>query len=268
MKKIIFLLMALLVAAISPPLYAATPGLIDIRFGGSNANTYVGAGVIGNAGDVWNLIPAKPVVDDLGTPTPVQLVYADGTGSSAAIFSYLTDVVVNSSMGTTGFKSTAQAELMRNYVYTSLSDLPSSAYDTMTITGLDKNKDYNLYVLSQTEKTKGNNYGNGQYLQMTVTGTTTYNLLQTAASDGSLDHFVAGQNYLSGVVRPDASGTLQIKYMSAIPNADSPKDRGAVNAMQLSPTPEPASMVLIGVGGVLMSAMKLRKKKASDSSVA
>jgi len=44
-------------------------------------------------------------------------------------------------------------------------------------------------------------------------------------------------------------------------------NNAAINGVQMA-TPEPASMLLIGVGGALMSASKLRKKKAAEKSIA
>ena len=42
---------------------------------------------------------------------------------------------------------------------------------------------------------------------------------------------------------------------------------GAPTRQVSAPTPEPASMLLLGVGGALLSARKLRKKKAAEGLV-
>ena len=266
MKKIIFLLMALLVAAISPPLYAATPGLIDIRIGGVYdpfssypQYNYTGPAYIGSAGDYWNNMPAGIVES-----SDVPLLFADKTTSGANLtFSYIGDALISELSKNNGFNGKLGAELMRSYIYTSA---PDSPFDEMTIKGLAKNTQYNLYVYTQSENTKTNLYGQGQVLNLTINGTEYLN--QTISSDGSKSTFQVGQNVLIKTVTTDNDGKLVIRYQSGVPSADDPANRAVINGFQVAATPEPESMVLIGIGGVLMSAMKLRKKKASDSSVA
>ena len=65
--------------------------------------------------------------------------------------------------------------------------------------------------------------------------------------------------------RADAGGNLTIEYSSAVAGKNA-----IVNGIQItnSAAPEPASMLLIGVGSVLISSMKLRKKNSADNSVA
>ena len=259
------MLAAALIGLSSVTSYAATPKLINIRFGGGNADpSFKGAGAIGMTGDFWNIAPALHPDGGIGTVADLNLLWADGTGSSSVLFSYISDAVVSAGYANTGFIADAEnKELMSNYVYTA----PGSPYDTITITNLNKNLDYNLYALSQTETTVGNAGGNGQWLELSVLGNSTYSIKQTAASNGTSGTFIPGQNVISGLVRPDASGNLTITYLSQVPGATAPVNRASLNALQLSPTPEPASMLLLGIGGALLSARKLRKKKAAESLV-
>jgi len=250
----------------------ATPGLINIQFGGGNALLYTGAGATGGVSDKWN----KPTAFPYGTYTvgeaPTSLIYADGTSAGPIQFSYTADVVHSAAPQLTGFGSTTYAELMRSYVSTSNTSATAGQYDQMDFSGLNAGQKYQIWVLTQTEDVVGNYYGNDQNMQIQFAD----NLLHptgphwqtTTNSNGLQSSFNLNQNYLTGYVTANTDGTIHMFYSS--PNAISlitSTNNAAINGVQMA-TPEPASMLLIGVGGALMSASKLRKKKAAEKSIA
>ena len=268
------MLAAALMGLSSVTSYAATTpttAYYDIRFGGL-ANSYSGEAVIGNPTDYWNIIPGSA-----GTTGPKILKDTKGVVSLASLtFSYTADGYKNATVDQTGFAPTKYAELMSNYIYSVATT--NNPFDTLTFSGLEASKDYGIYVLTQSElyTTKNgklipsNNSGDGQQLKLTINGT---DHVQSVVSDGAASSFIEGQNYLKFDAKTDASGKLVIKYSSAVPSASSPQNRAVLNGIQVgactpsAPTPEPASMLLLGVGGALLSARKLRKKKAAEGLV-
>jgi hypothetical protein len=253
MKKFRSLMLAAALMGLSSVTsYAATTAYYDIRFGGK-ADSYSGDAAIGNTGDYWNIMSTQKLADgSTGTKVPQILTDTKGKATLATLtFNYTADRFINNDTDETGFKKTKYAELMSNYIYSYLSDKPNSAFDTVTFSGLEASKDYGIYVLTQSER---GDEGDGQKLKLTINGT---DYVQSVASDGGASSFIEGQNYLKFDAKTDAFGKLAINYSSALPLAHSPMNRAVINGIQVgaavsAPTPEPASMLLLGVGGALV----------------
>ena len=287
MNKMRYLLTALAMVMMSSPVYASTTAppatvgaLVNIKFtpidpaavgsfplysysggvsyGGGTSNfggTSSAAITVGTGGDYWNNINPDVAA---GGSVSTALSLAQGFGSVAPGLTFTAE-----GLGTiyknTAFYGTDYNTLMNTYVWT-------SDTATMTISKLNANTNYDVYVLTQGSKSS-----NGSQLVLAGLNSsgvpTTFT--QNGTSNAANSTFVAGTNYMFETFKTDANGNLTFAYSSA--NGKN----AIINGLQVvgsapntPPTPEPASMVLIGVGGALMSAMKLRKKKAAENPVA
>jgi hypothetical protein len=226
---------AALAVVLSP---AASAGLINVQFGctagascvgsGVSSTVQTGAAVIGNAGDVWNLVSGDSGLGTTGTNVP--LVDATGTATSATVswtslLAYITPAV-------DGFDSTPQANLMDGYI------VNKTGGDSITIAGLIPGADYSLYVITQSDQ-----YSGGRSSAFSVNGGPT---VFTAPTNPTLGTFVNGQNYESFDTLADLSGTITILYSNNGDEAD-------VNGFQLFTTadaaPEPGGIGL-AIGGL------------------
>ena len=105
----------------------------------------------------------------------------------------------------------------------------------------------------------------------------TRDLVNTTLQDGTPYQFtITGKSNNDG--QPDLlPGVWKITTIASIVDTNTQTNPFQVDAKSSfetlvtvtdTPTPEPASMLLIGVGGALMSARTLRKKKAAENSIA
>ena len=258
MKKISYLLAGLAMMTMSSPAYAID-ALIDIKFTPSTATDskyfFRGSAVIGNATDYWNNI----IPDENSGAVNTSLL---STGSRhSGDFTFTSESLGLIGKSSTSFKGTAYATLMNTYVYT------YGTTDFMTIAGLSVNTNYDVYVLTQ-----GTKLDPGSKLKLTgLTSSGIQSFTQTGLPTGLNNTFVSGTNYMLETFKTDASGNLTFSYTAATLGG-----KALINGLQIAassnngpgPTPEPASMLLIGVGGALISAARLRKKKSADNPVA
>ncbi len=247
--SLIYTLVSIAVMALSSPLHAGPLDIYNINFGPGDL-TYSGGAMSVADGyastQVWNEFNLEPSV------TAETLARADGSTAAGvkATLDYSGDNIVKANLASVGFTDVNKA-LMRGYVFAS----PLSDNLTVSISGLVANQDYKLYVYTQSENTLTNNYGKDQYLDLTINAT--QHLTQTINSSASTDHFVAGQNYLYGIYKADAGGNLNI-VASPLNSSIS-----VINGLQVAAVPEPATVALLGVGGLLTAVKTRRVRKKS-----
>ncbi len=210
----------------------ATVAWIDVNYTAPSLPTYTGPGVIGQAGDQWNAVKWSNV------GSSVSLVDVNGSSTGASVVSHFDGISYNYS---TGFDGTVYENLMKGYAV----GYSESSY-TIDFSGLNRSTTYDIYLLSQ-----GDYVSSGRRLSASVNGMT-YTTVPTVASASS---FIPNQNYLQFSGTSDASGNLTISYWAAA-------DEANINGIQLA-VPEPASVVLLGVGGIAVAMAARRKELAA-----
>ena len=273
MKKFKSLMLAAAMIGLSSVTsYAVTnpPELINIRFGGGvdNILPFSGPAIVGSTGDYWNPVIATALLPANVGQGATAVKYADNALSSVT-FAYTADLNVNGAAGVSGFGGGPYAELMRNYISTS-DGTTVNAYDTLDFAGLVGGKSYKIWVYTQTADVEINGWGDNQKLHIDFRNeldTSTIASWETSAySNGGASKFIVNQNYLTGDIVANGDGSIHMRYSSPLNSSVLSENTGAINGVQIA-TPEPASMLLIGVGGALMSAMKARKKKSAEKSI-
>jgi hypothetical protein len=218
--------------------------LIDVQFGctagaacnGANASSaqQTGAALIGNPGDVWNLVSGNGGLGTTGSNVP--LVDSTGVLTSATVsWTSLLDWVVIPGEES-GFGSTPDANLMSAYIV-------SKGYDTITIDGLTPNAHYALYVIMQAGV-----FSTGRQAAVSVNGGPP---VVAAPMDQNASTFISGQNYEAFDTSADGLGKVTILYSSHTGEAD-------INGFQLSQSPEPSGLYL-GIAG-LAAVITLRRR--------
>ncbi len=233
MKKFTrFVMAAVMMALPSTALHAKVGDLINIEYAGNN---FVGNAVLG--GSFWNMTACAN--------TSLLAVKSDISGF--ATVNYLNDSgsiigpgqvpATSSSMA-----STSYANLYDGYM------TASQPGRSITFSGIDANSTYQLVVYSQQEFGVPNK-------TFEINGST------VMTNNNSMAALTSGVNYATiNDLYSNGAGVLSFSYF------------GSLNGLQLkeiagpgsAPTPEPASLVLLGVGG-LLGARRLKKKSGETS---
>ena len=213
---------------------AARADLIDVQFGstGPNVSTqFSGAALTGIAGDQWNYFQSgsgsSSLIDSSGLPTGISIEY-----SANGAYGVVPD--------RSAFFGTPYANLMQSFIYT------QNAAITITFQGLSPGQAFDLYIYGQSDQNSGN-YG----------GTVTVNgIVQTALQDDA-STFTDNNNYLLFQGAANANGMISIS------DAIAPgREQTMVNGLQLitQPVPEPASLLLFGVGIPALGLVRRRRQ--------
>jgi PEP-CTERM motif len=245
MRRIWLLSAVVLMVAWSSPAKAGfTNGLIDVDFNFAAGGTQSGAAVIGASGDVWN------GQSDYHVPSAAVLNLATGSPSSGV--SYSLSGFTQEVDGGSALAFTQYGQLMRDgYI------VGPGNTATISFSGLTAFQPYDLYFYSSFADASGTDV-------RTTTFTIAGNSL-TATTVGAPLVFVEGNNYVhfrSQAANANGQMTVTIQGVGGLIPAGGPDlTGGIVNGFQITPVPEPATMVLFGIGGLGALSVGLRREK-------
>jgi hypothetical protein len=181
-----------------------------------------------------------------------NLKNSDGDGSTVS-FVYDPDGVGTMSHSESAFytgTNPADDNLMGSYMYYT----GAHPLDHMTFGGLVAGENYELYIYTQSEN-------NVEIPEQLIFRVNDGSYVTSTANNGKTGTFTPGLNYVLGTYSANSSGQLVIDYA-----ATGTSNRVVINGLQLRgpATPEPASLVLLGIGG-LLGARRLKKKSGKTS---
>jgi hypothetical protein len=243
MKKIISTLIIAAIVMMNGTANAAVNDLISINFGDPYKD---GAVALKGTVDVWDNYTSAVQKEAI----PVESTKSVNISWDSSGYS-VTKPENTAFNNVVGIDKGSVNTLMNSYIYT----IDKETHN-ITLSGLDKNANYALYIYSQDFL----DAKNGQMLSVSVNKEM---FGQTEPSDVSASSYKSGLNYLTGELTVNDSGTLNITYSSTKEGTGF----AVINGLQLlqtsesvppAPVPEPASVFLMGFGG-LLAALRLRK---------
>lgn len=238
MKKLTVLLTALCLMGLTSQGLCATD-LINIQFN-NGTPIYNNGAAVNDETQVWNQITTAAGEYD-------NLKYSDNTSSAVYILMDANDL-----FSTLSSVHDIDGNLMNSYC---AFGAPGYGYgDKITIAGLSAGQ-YKVYVYSQ-------GVDDTTELNMSATGndglTSQDYLLSPLGDETSL---IQGKNWQVRTIDVDGNGTITMSFKS-----DAELLTSVVNGIQIQAVPEPGSMVLLGVGGVL-ALSRVRRKAENDLAV-
>jgi hypothetical protein len=209
-------------------------GLVDFQWVGTSGSstvgpTMTGAAVLGSSGDVWNQIVAES--DQAATQVTDQKLYlTNGSTASGAYIS--TPYYTSNTLALFGVIYGAVGSNPNNNLFGQqlLNYSTTSTAPFATISGLNPNQEYNLYLYN--ESTTGTGASTDTY---DIVGSGSYTPSITPAAD---TNYTLGANYTEVTLKPDSGGDITMAM-----------NHGQISGFQLQAVPEPAALGLLAVAG-------------------
>lgn len=238
MKNLVLLVLVLFVSVSA---YATLGGLYNVDFEqldgeGTFKAPMVGPGPdggVGSAGDIWNIFE----VSEGGTAALISLNLVDSTGAASGVTLNFTGADGSGLLGAYGHAPDAINNLVGEYLF--LGGQNNTYTADFSITGLTGGGIYDLYLWTGGPAF-GSYAGNGMTSDIDV----------DLDGDGVLDGAgpileQAAPTVISGIVA-DAGGTILLQ------NLDNGGLESEWSGFQLIEVPEPATLCLLGLGGLLL----------------
>jgi len=203
-------------------------------------DVYADQGVLPSTGNTWNgvespasgSITESSLLDSQGSSTTVGFNLAAPTGSWS--HNKLSDF---------------PNELLVNYASLERTDQSTANQATLTISGLTAGVLHDVAIYSQGDTA-------GQGGEFTLGSQT-----KTTSADPLTVNFDEGVNYITLSGQADSNGELQITWRNLVDGNGSVERWSALNGFQVQAVPEPASLALLGLGGLMMISGRRRKTR-------
>lgn len=227
--KLVAYLGSLIAVSVAP--LSASAQLWNVDFNGASGNM-TGAGVVGSAGDVWNVATTAP------SATPVGIALSDSTGNAGNSIN-LTYTGLESS-GTISADGSANPASLMDAFRSNLNGGGGTSFALMTYdwSGLAANTTYS--VVAYGASTPGTDRGTVffEIIGGSALGATTGSIVDI------FDASAAGNAYTSFSITSDGTGAAT--FLSNFNSATS--TQSPVNGFQIALVPEPTTFALAGLG--------------------
>ena len=242
MKKIIYgvMLFALVSLGKAVSAQAATGDLYNVDVNGAN---YTGVGILTNAGTPYWTTISSAAGQTNQLMFGVEDLVGGGNPSYRLTYAANSSTAIGAGQGTSSnMAGDPSAQLFDGY-------MTSTGQGTILLTGLAHLKDFQMVVYSQAES--------GVSSALSINGNSVLsNPLSSATA------LTQGVNYeIINGLQTNASGTLAFHYQGQMSGFQ-------LQELSTSAVPEPSTIVLMGVGGLLFVALRLRKSHATSTLVA
>jgi hypothetical protein len=242
-------ILTILSLLLAQPAYSTfTIGTIDVDFNGSVASPVnaSGAGVIGSAGDVWNIFTSNPTGAHALNLT--SGVASSGVTLQISGMQYIT--------GTSGGANGPNAGLTQDFL--AVGGAMQVRMGTITLAGLTANQGYQVYLYNGSTSI-------GRITDFSVAGTTTVT--------GSINNMggtlgpvawtpaaaIVPANYLQLNATANASGQLVIQFMNRAAS------EGDFAGFQIRAIPEPSTYALFATGAAALLIVAYRARRRSSA---